>query len=795
MSDYPDFAHLLNRHLGRRDRSSAWLARQLKLHPGTVTRWITEHKRPGQRDYIVKIADLLKLEVSERNELLRAAGYADDLFHERVLPMIEMQDAHQTLASLPIDVIPDFAPLPSLSRIPFRANPLFVGRRDELRTLTRQMQTNALHAVGCTVAVTGLGGVGKTQLAVEFAHRYGQYFAGGVFWLTMEDADAVRTQVAACGPLLSEHPGDFEQLELAAQVRQVVRAWQSPIPRLLIFDNCEDQNLLNEWRPTTGGCRILLTSRHGWWSPSLDVEVVPLSKLLPAQSVELLCRFRTDLDPENPLIAQIAHELDHLPLALHLAGSYLARYQHAITPADYLEQLRSSPLLNHPSMQGAGASPTQHDLNVARTIHLSYQQLDTRHPIDRLARLLLCCAVHFAPGLPIPRELLQAALQVTEKIDHLQGADAIHRLLAEGLVEEQKDGSILLHQLVAQLVLGVHGPDRVQLSQRESGRDDDGEGVHHLLAQAQTSTESALLCKATCLNDLGHSSSLRAWQGHFRHVTRRAQARQDSRAASLCDALGTHLHLIGELAAAHAYLQWAWDVRQQQFGDAHPETAQSYFNMGRLLRAQGQLEDALPLLQRALEIRQQFLGECHTETAQSLNHLGGLLRSMGKYDEALRYIKRAIDIRLELFGETHHHTAHSFNNMAQLLQEMKRFEEARAYCQCALRARQMLFGDQHPHTAQSLHQMGRLLHEVNEQTEAQLYYEQALTVRRTILGARHPFTAYTLFHLGRLLCDKGEADAARAHLSLALEIMEERLGPSHANTEAARQTLAAIASV
>src|SRR5262249_43803774 len=144
-------------------------------------------------------------------------------------------------------------------------------------------------ALGQVVASTGLGGLGKTQLAVELVHRYGRFFAGGVFWLSFASADEIPLQVAACAA-----PG-LEERSVEERVHRVQRAWQSAVPRLLVFDNCEEETLLQSWRPTSGGCQVLVTSRRSHWTPTLGVINLPLDLLPRLDSIELLRRFRPDL--------------------------------------------------------------------------------------------------------------------------------------------------------------------------------------------------------------------------------------------------------------------------------------------------------------------------------------------------------------------------------------------------------------------------------------------------------------------------------------------------------------------
>ena len=141
------------------------------------------------------------------------------------------------------------APLPAGSHFPFGRNLDFVGRQTELRQLAEYLQTP-----GTAVFVQGMGGVGKSQLVTEFSHRYGRFFPGGVFWLSFADSADIGNEVAACGlsPLLPQHL-NFAELSLEEQVRWVCQGWESPLPRLLIFDNCEESGPVRTLAAGAGG--------------------------------------------------------------------------------------------------------------------------------------------------------------------------------------------------------------------------------------------------------------------------------------------------------------------------------------------------------------------------------------------------------------------------------------------------------------------------------------------------------------------------------------------------------------
>ncbi len=148
------------------------------------------------------------------------------LARPRPVSASELAETRAQLETLPLDGLPAPAPLPPGSRMPFGRNPLFVGRADELRQLARLLKrggTAAIGPVSATAATTGLGGIGKTQLAVEFVHRYGQYFSGGVFWISLAGRESVPAEVAQCGGAGGLNlRADFGNLKLDEQVAAVL---------------------------------------------------------------------------------------------------------------------------------------------------------------------------------------------------------------------------------------------------------------------------------------------------------------------------------------------------------------------------------------------------------------------------------------------------------------------------------------------------------------------------------------------------------------------------------------------
>ena len=629
--------------------------------------------------------------------------------------------ANELLATLPLDDVPSPAPLPPGSRLPHARNPLFVGRERDLSRLATVLKGGGTAAIGQIAAATGLGGIGKTQLAVEFAHRYGHYFAGGVFWLSCADPAVVPAEVAACGGVrgLDLRP-DFGSLKQDDQIALVLAAWQSPLPRLLVFDNCEDPDLLSRWRPPTGGAQVLVTSRRSSWDPALGVEPLPLDILPRAESVALLRKFRPELAAEDPGLDAICKELGDLPLALHLAGSYLyeLRFSAAGSPAALLADLQSPALLEHPALQGLteGRSPTGHERHVARTFALSFGQLDAEDPRDALAIRALARAARFAPGEPIPRDLLKKTFATGgDTAEELAAERALRRLNDLGLLEADTAGALRLHRLLARFVDAL-GAD----------------------PEAADTVEQALFVEAARINGRGFPAPLRLWAGHLRHIAAGAELRGGERAGSLWNELGYHLKSAGAYIDAKDAYERALPIGEAAYGLDHPNVAIRVNNLGDVLRELGDLPGARAAFERALQIDEAAYGPDHPKIAIFVNNLGLVLRDLGDLPGARAAFERALRIDEAAYGPDHPDVAVDVNNLGNVLQDLGDLPGARAAYERALRIDEAALGPDHPNVAIRLHNLGSVLHDLGDLLGARAAHERALRIFEAALGPDHP---------------------------------------------------------
>ncbi|HEU4322171.1 MAG TPA: tetratricopeptide repeat protein [Roseiflexaceae bacterium] len=681
-------------------------------------------------------------------------------------PPMPLAEALPLLASLPTgddDPIPAPQTLPDPHRIILSPNPLFVGRAHDLRTLAARLKAGESIAV-----TTGIGGVGKTQLAVELAHRYGRYFGGGVFWLSCADPAGIAAEVAACGRTMGLYR-DAEQLTQDEQVARVRAAWASELPRLLIFDNCEEEAILRTWKPTTGASRVLVTSRRATWSATLGVTTQPLDVLPLPESVALLrkhCPALAEAEAEA-----ISEELGRLPLPLHLAGHFLARYS-AITPAAYLAKLRSPALLEHPSLVGRGVQdmPTEREPHVARAFALSFERLDASDEIDALALALLARAACLAPSVPFPRDLLVATVEIPsdEAERELAVTDALDRLVGLGLLEQ--DGEQLrLHRLLAAYTQNIL-------------RDDDALPV----------VEWVVNCAAARANETKVPQVMQPTLPHLRHLVQQADKREDNAAATLCNNLGFYLNMVGAYGDALPLYKRVLAISERVLGSDHPQTAWSLNNLAYLFQAQGAYEQARPLYERALAIQERVLGSDHPQTAACLNNLALLHHAQGAYGRALPLLERALAVRERVLGSDHPDTATSLNNLAGLHRAQGEDERALPLLERALAISERVLGSDHPNTAACLNNLAGLHRAQGENERALPLFERALAISERVLGSNHPNTATSLNNLAEIYRAQEDYERALLLYERTLAIQEQVLGSDHPHTTVCLNNLAAL---
>jgi tetratricopeptide (TPR) repeat protein len=655
--------------------------------------------------------------------------------------------------------------LPPIWNVPHLRNPNFTGRAE----LLDQLETDL--GSGRPMALSGRGGIGKTQLATEYAYRHASQYEV-VWWVRADEPAALAADYATLAHELArtrqpeQQDPDWNAVDLRLVVTAVRRWLQQHAAWLLVFDNASEPRLLDDYLPPTEAGHVLITSRNPAWyevARASEVDVLPR-----ADAIALLLKLSGQTD--EMVAGQLAEELGDLPLALVQAGAHMQAGRQPLVAYLKLFQSRSAELLER------GTPSNDYPSAVATTWELAFEQVE--HASAPAANLLKLCA-YLAPD-DIPRATLSGgAEQIPEPLagavkDRPAFDDAVERLQQYSLLAATEE-SLSVHRLV-QAITRAYLPD--------ASRRTWAAAAVRLLAAAVPSYSGNVENWTACAQLLPHALSAAAHAGGLQ-VEDRATLR-------LLNQVAGYLEARAQFQQAQSVVERALDIAEKALGPEHPETAGTLNNLGRLLQDQGDLAGARLQYGRALAIWEKTVGEDDPRTATTLNNIGMLLKDQGDLAGARPYLERALDINAKVLGPDHPGTAASLTNLGMLSQEQGDVPAARAYLERALAIAEKAFGPDHHDTATSLDNLGMLLRDQGDLAGARPYLERALDINAKVLGPDHPETAISLNNLGMLLRDQGDLAGARPYLERALAIREKVLGPRHPGIATSLSNLAGV---
>lgn len=664
--------------------TQAKTARLLGVSRRTYVGWENGESIPSQRD-LKNIATTLELNEGDESRLYHAA------------------------AQVP----------PEIHNLPLVRNTFFTGRKTQLEQLGQSLKEDGSVALTQPISISGLGGIGKTQLALEYAHRCYPSVYRAVFWVNAADRTTLQADYDNLAHLL-KLPERSER-ETDQRIQAVKRWLEGHSCWLLILDNADDLQLASSFMPVMPRGHIILTTRSQIVRDSNIAIQIEIEEMEPAEGqLFLLLRSgilqdKTKLDTLDSSVRDSAIELVTLlgghPLALDQAGAFIEETR--VSLADYIQRYREARqyLLNRRGSLGSTYREGKHPESVAATFELSFNKAFKQHPMA--TDILYFCA--FLQPDAIPEELLHQDDGL--RIDATSFNEGIAALLRYSLIKRNtQDKTLSMHRLVQAVLLDSMSPDlRKQWRER----------VVQALNEAFPEVEFKEWTR--CGRLLPHVLICATWT--------------ETELTSILDAshmlhkAGDYLRERARYSEAEALLTGALMIREQHLGAEHLDTARTLNELALLYWQQGKYEQAEPLYQRALSIRERHLGE-HPDTANSLSDLAVLYRQQGKYEQAEMLYQRALIVREQHLGD-HPDTAWSLSTLADFYRQQGKFEQAEPLLLRALSIREEQLGPEHPDTARSLHGLAKLLQDQGKHERAEALYQRAYRIQEQRLGATH----------------------------------------------------------
>jgi tetratricopeptide (TPR) repeat protein len=612
--------------------------------------------------------------------------------------------------------------------------PYVYGREEDLRRLRESLTRGGTAAV--TQAIAGLGGVGKTTLALEYAHRY----ADDYDFLLLATADSVgsleRDYRAIADQAALPIPDDTPTKAVVRAVKDFLNATQRT---LLILDNADfsanwTPEQLKAFLPESAHGHLLITTRATTLHGGLGVRkscVLSLDVMEAEEAIRFLITRskgeRATLSAEEAnASAELAEALGYLPLALEQAAAYIA--PPGRTFSNYLKRFRESSIAH---LERKKPEAGDYRATVATTWQISFDEVKRDNPAA--TDLLTLCAFLASEGIPV--EVVYAAVRgtlpavqaffesaVDDEARQERYYDLLEPLTRYSLVRvDDKKHTFDVHRLVQEVI-------RWQMT--------DAEQIETITRAVQILNAAFPFVKfetwTACERLTNCALTLFIYDMPEKH--------RDETLADLYNKTAIYLENRGRYREAEPLYVEVVKTVSAFLPEGHPNIAISLGNLALLYNTQGRYSEAEPLFVEALEIYREALPKGHPDIALSLNNLAGLHKAQGRHRQSQLLHNEALTIRRAALPENPLDIAQSLNNLAQLYYSQGSYTNAKSLHDEALEIRRAHLPVGHPDIACSLNNMALLYEALECYSVVEPLYDEELEIYCNALGENHPLT-------------------------------------------------------
>jgi tetratricopeptide (TPR) repeat protein len=668
--------------------------------------------------------------------------------------------------------------LPERWKVPSK-NKNFIGRGELLKQIK-----DHLNQEGSTLTVLtachGLGGIGKTQMALEFVWQYYKENKDhkdfkGIAWFNAESQERLRDDYISLGQelkiILTE-----EKLSVEEGANRIKHWLEHPKRArwLLVYDNAPNYKTIDGLVPTTGG-RVLVTSRYTqWWPKSIEVNVFDLEESR-VYIKQVLSNKALDISQ----IDSLAKTLGHLPLALAQACAYIKK--NSVNIEQYLEryETRKRNLLNSKTL------PPDYSVPVYITWDITMEVV--REESLLADKWLAICA--YLNSNDIPYFLFESFANNSENNPSFEIVEeALGTLTSYSMLTvNEESNSASIHRLVQEVI---------QLQSEEKGEVANNKiAVFHLFRKYfphldQTSTDYTKRRQS-----LPHLESflchLDAWSQKALTDQLRKEIEENYLENVLSWMADAHRNL-GNWQKEDELLERVLTIQKYHYGHNHQKTLNTRNSMALLLSKQGKYEEALQDFQDLYEIKKRVLGPEHPDTLAIWDNMATVLNSQGKYEEALQAYQEVYEIQKRVLGPEHPGTLGNRTNMALALSNQGKYEEALQAYQEVYDTRKHVLGPEHPETLINWNSIARVLNYQGKYEEALQAYQKFYHIQNRLLGPEHPDTLITRNNMAFVLDNQGKYEEALQAYQEVYDISKRLIGPDHPNTLAFQNNMALV---
>ena len=629
----------------------------------------------------------------------------------------------------------------------------------------------------------------KSQIAIQYCYKYkSEQPDSHVFWVhcgSIARFDQGYREIARKLKLPGLHDPGID-------VVRSVSDWLSEDDNgswLLVLDNADDQQMLFgsgaqptlqdvlqqqlgrliQYLPRSACGSTLITTRDRRVGERLAERDKPIDVLpLEAEHAKsmLLSRLPDDLGWTAAEVLELLDSLQHLPLAIMQAASYIS--EEGVTMARYLELLRpgnaDSKALLEQDYYDSRRDADIHN-SVFQTWKLSFIQIQQQLPRATELLSLMC----LLDKQSISRKLLREEEESQVVLDK-----AFATLKNFSLIQEEKSQQTYrIHRLV-------------QLSTQWWLQQEK------MLRKWQERALDVVSRECPSSDDVEY---WKEWESIIPHITmvqghHYEQEEHKLQYASITHRTAGYNLEVGRYEVALKMNEAALTIRQELLGKEHPVTLVSMNNLAVALESHGKYKEAEEITQQTLRLRETVLGKEHPLTLASMNNLTGVLESQGKYKEAEEIARQTLRLRETVLGKEHPDTLTSMNNLALVMRNQAKYEEAEEMHRQVLGLRETVSGKEHPQTLTSMNNLALVLKSQGKYKEAVEMHQQELKLCETVLGKEHPKTLTSMNNLALALQSQGKYEEAEEIFRQELRLYKTVLGKEHPKTLTGMNNLA-----
>jgi len=653
-------------------------------------------------------------------------------------------------------------PKGTISNVPYSRNLRFTGREDKLKQIREALLADNTVAVSQPIAVCGLGGIGKTQTAVEYTYRYHTEYEF-IFWTKADSENSIISDYVGIAKLLNlpvKNDSDLNNI-----VSAVLNWFRTHENWLLVIDNADDISFVKRYLPPDPKGHILLTSRSRVFDALEITMLVEMEEMSPDEAKSFLLKRTRRYDPQQSeleALEKLVHELGYLPLALEQAGAFI--YANNSSFKDYLVSynIRGLKLLEKSSI-----NKSKYPESISTTWLMNFEEVKKKSKIT--VDILFVSAFlnpHeilkeiFDKGADELGPLISSAFTDTN-IDPLVFDEVLNPLWQYSLINRDAGSrSFDIHRLVQAVIR-----DGMEKSEQKLWAERVVKAINRAFPEVEYKNWE--LCDKFLPHAQICSEYIRLWD------------LETEESATLLNEAGSYLHKRARFKESEALLKGSLEIREKILEPEHFEISESLSNLGILYKDLGRYLEAEPLYLRSLEIRENTLNSDDPEIAKSLNNLGVLYKILGRYSKAEQLHTRALEIREAALKPDDPDIAASLNNLAGIYCDLARYSEAEPLCTRALKVTERALGSEHPDVSVCLSTLALVYRDLSKYTEAESLCTRALEIAEKALGPEHPDVGTYLNNLALVYKELGKYNEAEPLCTRALEITEKTLGPEH----------------